>query len=328
LIFKEERVLLMKRLFIGKFKRGFLAPKESVEEDREVETVTTSARKYFGEDFPNSTRVDCPSTDSIRNLISEKKLPSEDLRTHLFSCSECFNDYRVLLEQSKSIQVPNKGFLKFDLAPLFVGAIAIILLCLGIGFWVLTTRFNSTDLARMSDPQLEKDVTPIVPVIENTNLSSKVAIENSKKTNTESVVNRTKTSDNVTSGSKNNAVTSIKDDTSVPLSEKNKSEIDLTKQGILRSTANEDVQKPIHLQSEEIQLRVKLPENSPRGKYEIYVVDEFGNALTAKKSIQVSKPIISVQLDLRKIVGDKKRLCIGLTGEVPDCVLINIDVKK
>ena len=51
------------------------------------------AREYYSSDFPNPERAGCPDTGVISELAESGTLPGEDIRSHLFRCSECFNYY-------------------------------------------------------------------------------------------------------------------------------------------------------------------------------------------------------------------------------------------
>jgi hypothetical protein len=56
------------------------------------EKLILIARKHFATSFPNESRAGCPAPDMIRGEPADRP-PRDDLRTHLFRCSECFNEY-------------------------------------------------------------------------------------------------------------------------------------------------------------------------------------------------------------------------------------------
>ncbi len=60
----------------------------------------------------------------------------------------------------------------------------------------------------------------------------------------------------------------------------------------------------------------------------MFIVDEFGKLLTEKKTIRARNQNLLVPMNLRKIAGNQKRLCFAPVGEIPDCVLVNITLKK
>lgn len=56
------------------------------------EKLILIARKHFATSFPNESRAGCPEPGMIRGAPADRP-PSDELRSHLFRCSECFNEY-------------------------------------------------------------------------------------------------------------------------------------------------------------------------------------------------------------------------------------------
>src|SRR5215208_5277246 len=52
------------------------------------------ARRYYSSDFPNSERAGCLDPAVIIESSESNALPDENLRSHLFSCSECFLSFK------------------------------------------------------------------------------------------------------------------------------------------------------------------------------------------------------------------------------------------
>jgi hypothetical protein len=56
------------------------------------EKLILTVRKHFATSYPNEMRVGCPAPGVIR-AARAKEPPNDELRAHLFRCSECFNEY-------------------------------------------------------------------------------------------------------------------------------------------------------------------------------------------------------------------------------------------
>jgi hypothetical protein len=56
------------------------------------EKLILIARKHFATSFPNKSRAGCPAPSMIWGEPVDRP-PNDELRSHLFRCSECFNEY-------------------------------------------------------------------------------------------------------------------------------------------------------------------------------------------------------------------------------------------
>lgn len=56
--------------------------------------IEAFARDYFASEFPNSAHTGCPPLPVLRQRARTGAAPDDDLRAHLFSCSECFREFR------------------------------------------------------------------------------------------------------------------------------------------------------------------------------------------------------------------------------------------
>jgi hypothetical protein len=98
----------------------------------EILVIHQIARNRFSNDFPNPKREGCPGKESFEKMIGEKKLPGEDLRNHLFGCSECFSEYRELIERSKPIETANQPAAFFSpLKIVLAGSLSLCLIAFG-----------------------------------------------------------------------------------------------------------------------------------------------------------------------------------------------------
>jgi hypothetical protein len=60
-----------------------------------ADETTQAARSYFASDFENPERIGCPPRETLESLALSSMLPNNDLRAHLLTCSECFEEFRL-----------------------------------------------------------------------------------------------------------------------------------------------------------------------------------------------------------------------------------------
>src|SRR5215475_7550107 len=61
------------------------------------ERLILAAQKHFAMAYPNEQRVGCPAPGVIMAARADLP-PGDELRAHLFRCSECFNGYSEALQ--------------------------------------------------------------------------------------------------------------------------------------------------------------------------------------------------------------------------------------
>ena len=121
------------------------------DEDRiaaENEELIHFARQYFATDFPNPDSIGCPPSETLVATVRAGVLPDEELTRHLFTCSVCFNTYRVALAQRRSEELvvaphwwkhlPER--LTAALSRKLVWACASFVVLTAIGFWSRPSR--------------------------------------------------------------------------------------------------------------------------------------------------------------------------------------------
>lgn len=59
-----------------------------------LDEIEAFGREYFATEFPNSPRTGCPPRDVLREYARVSRLPDDELHGHLFSCSDCFLEFR------------------------------------------------------------------------------------------------------------------------------------------------------------------------------------------------------------------------------------------
>lgn len=108
------------------------------------EKLILVAQKHFATGFPNERRVGCPAPAVIQ-AARDGQMPADEIRAHLFLCSECFNEFsaamRAHYQQTASSMADADWRTKLmDLLsrwrmPLLAGATALLLLSAGLSIW-------------------------------------------------------------------------------------------------------------------------------------------------------------------------------------------------
>ena len=130
------------------------------------------SQKYHSTNFPNPERLHCPPQKTLLSLIKSGKLPDNQLRSHLYSCSECFRDYRGALAAYRNqadVQAMPRWRVVIDaLLPkqrwACAGAISVLLILLaGVQLWqryqqeAAEQRHAYSDLARVEEAIISAD---------------------------------------------------------------------------------------------------------------------------------------------------------------------------
>jgi hypothetical protein len=67
-----------------------------LDDDPEVQALLAEARRTSATAFPNLDRTGCPAEEILEACVRSGRLPSPELRTHLLTCSSCFQHFRTL----------------------------------------------------------------------------------------------------------------------------------------------------------------------------------------------------------------------------------------
>jgi hypothetical protein len=113
----------------------------TLDELDDPEKLILVAQKHFATRFPNERRAGCPAPEVFRAARVDQP-PGDDLRAHLFRCSECFNEYGEAMRDHYQRANPNTSaadqrtklmdaLSKWRL-PLFASAAASLLLAAGL----------------------------------------------------------------------------------------------------------------------------------------------------------------------------------------------------
>ena len=256
------------------------------------EKLILVAQKHFATRFPNERRVSCPAPEVIRSARADHP-PGDELRVHLFSCSECFNEYNAAMRdhygrtasdeaaadrRTKWIDAPSKWRL-----PLFAAAAASLLLAAGLFIQRRPQTASPQSSQNRSQPALEASagnpLTPMprAPTTEQTpgSIQEEPRPAGSLATNLD--LNRYKAlGDSIRGGS-------------------------------LRERIEE---KKIKLPPLRAILKLRLRKGSQAGLYRISVVDPDSNRLTETTARSRDGKSLDAVLDLRRAAGMAHRLRI------------------
>src|SRR5262245_18197378 len=139
------------------------------------EKLILVAQKHFGIAYPNERRAGCPEPGVIMAARADLP-PGDELREHLFRCSECFNGYSAALQehyrQTASDSAPDwrtkllRALSRWRL-PIFAGVAASVLL--GVSLLIQRREPSETpqSIQRRSQPTLvasaDLPLTPVPP---------------------------------------------------------------------------------------------------------------------------------------------------------------------
>lgn len=294
------------------------------------EEILEFAREYQAKDFSNPTRKNCFSDEELSNAAHGGKLPEDDLREHLLSCSPCFNAFQTARQSAVAAQgtktnqavTRRSPWFSFFLRPVAAGALLLLFLCVTV-VYVYFLPLN-TEVARQNSENFSNGTNKQITVNQNTSSISS-AVENSDSTY---VSNQTATIKTESSTKRNNQITT-KENKNVKSDSENESKLlarntvnlDQARAAILRNeTSSETIYK---LPSERVTLNVKLLAGSPAGNYQVSLLDESGEPLIKSLTKKSSGKNLNINLNLRNKNG-RARLCIAPTGEVPDCFVVSI----
>jgi len=137
------------------------------------EKLILAAQNHFATAYPNGRRVGCPAPGVI--MAARPDLPpSDELRAHLFICSECFIGYSAALQdhyqQTASDSAADWRTQLFRslsrwLLPIFAGVAAAVLLVVGLLIQRREPAETSQSIQSRSQPtRMASAVNPLTPV--------------------------------------------------------------------------------------------------------------------------------------------------------------------
>jgi hypothetical protein len=258
------------------------------------EELIEAARQYFATDFPNPERKGCPIPGEYQSLISAGRPLNAELRSHLFGCSECFNEYRAAALEHRH-QTAFKRFswagawltqiniaLRASRVPLAITGIALLLLATGLFVW----RHRQTESPQLVQIRPQPVSAPVgnargvKPEVADT-----VPAEDSKPAAAKSM------SKPKTSKEADNELLAIN--------------IDLNDYHSLgeqrRAGSQNEEERPITLSSARLWLTLQLREKSKAGNFRISIIDSSGHRAAATKARSRDGRTAQAMIDLRRV---------------------------
>jgi hypothetical protein len=281
---------------------GRTRPPDETESDT-LEALICFAQTHFSQDFTNSQREDCPEPEVLTDLLQKGRLPDDDLRAHLFSCSKCYQDFRIAVEAQKTRQarelIPfrKRTASGFRLRPAWAVLVLILIVFPGLlAIYVIKHR-----QATQVDSAMQK-------AGPNTLAASPQATPESE------------------SKQLNPAPTSAearKAPAPRDLIATNSIHIDL--EAINRSRDGAETPVPLSvLRPAYAQLTIKLPSGSPVGLYDVSFADAFGKPIRVVSSRSTNSLMLHLSFNLESVKEGNYLICITLREEVPDCVPVMV----
>lgn len=294
----------------------------------DAEDLVTFAQAYYATEFPRADKTGCPTLENLREAARSGLLPEDELREHLFVCSDCFRHFRSARREARQPVAPILWWRRFS-PPAFgsithqvviAASVAGLVLCsyLALVFW--RGEQESREVAMQYSAAI-----PALPP----QAARPPAAESVREANplTSGEIIQPPARGKATADSRRGEVVKRK---GVPSSTSRVRlptvAIDLEEYAVLRDVNEGEGNKMgqvIRLLPERRHLRLRLPEESRAGRYEINVVDAFGKTLVAAIGNSNNRTLIAI-LDLRGLAIGDYRLSIARTGEAPDYYLLRI----
>jgi hypothetical protein len=277
------------------------------------------ARQYYSSDFPNAERAGCPDPAVIIELTESNALPGEGLRSHLFSCSECFLSYkdaRVKHRKLSNEQLASwwdRLFLSLGQKPALIGASVFIAAFACAGVFIIKEQMTpqvssfAENLSNQGDSQPDASSASILGLNPGPDsVSPKGLFRHSSKN-----IRRTT---GWSSGVQHKGVYV---------------RINL-RASVLRG-ANQLAPiegKPIKLSPSRTSFLITLPVSSLKGAYQVSIVNAFGKQIVSGRAISLTGKSLKISLDLRSLMEERYRLCVSRAREIPDCYQVTIINKR
>jgi hypothetical protein len=305
-----------------------------------ADELNSFAQTYFASDFSNSERKDCPATETLDSLIRTGKLPGDELRAHLFGCSECFSAYQSALAAHRAEMRASStasstarreswfdrlaASLKRHPLPAFASAFVLLLISLaGIYLWQAYKSAPAQEyVARKSDPHPTIDSTPDSPNQRAVEPPSQIASSPSPALEQPSPFPTPKSASQQKPSLKTPRPREQKHDEMLAMAAVSPYKLDLNDYAVTRDV---DGQRPIRLLRSRRAIFLTLPEGSLAGSYTVSILDTNGAPLASTKARSSDGKSLRVILDMQHLASPNYRLRIARGGEPPDDYPVSID---
>jgi len=251
------------------------------------ENLILAAQNHFAIAYPNGRRVGCPAPDVI--MAARPDLPpGDELRAHLFSCSECFNGYSAALrnhyQRTTSDSAADwrtqlfRALSRWRL-PIFAGVAAAVLLVVSLRIQRREPSETSQSIQSRSQPtRVASADLPLTPVPPAPTVGRPPAPPHEEPRPAERLAIN----------------------------------LDLNRYRALgdsiRGDSRREEEKKIKLLPLRALLQLRLRDGSEAGLYRISVVDPYGKRLTGASARSRSGKSLDAVLDLRRAARMAHRL--------------------
>jgi len=302
--------------------------------DLDAEDLASLARRYYAARFPNPQRLGCPPPGEIIKIVRSRHAPDETLLEHLFECSECFGEYRQALVECRPAPdevawtVRLLSFLTSKRSAATMAPVILILLSLVI-------------IPRLGWPRLgwRKPLSEALQIAHSTSPEARAggAVESASPAAAAvaiaTIPKLTGNSRAVTWGWKSLGISSPRAEII---------DVDLDNYQVFRRSQRERLasasqepserggakssgepdeappgEKVISLPSTRASLVLQLPETGAPGKYNVSLIDAFGQPILSSAAFSRDGVKLQVTLDLRRVHLKKYRLRLWRNGEAP-----------
>jgi hypothetical protein len=274
-------------------------------------TLISAARKYFAGEFRAARRSTCLNRARLDELIETRSLPPDDVREHLFGCSECFEYFRTRLAASRSAVAPATAgeTLLGTLIGKWLPWATAALVAAGLAGFVLWRYLPPSHQRNASEDLTIVKATPS-PLPETPSESPTPAPDEPPTPRPSPEVKPPPP------GQKGAALAT------------QLLSIDLRGRQLLRGRNEPAGAAPILASAARNRLLIRLPEGSPRGAYEVSLVDAFGEAVVSGRARSPDGRSLSVVLDMRALPSRGYRLCLSQAGGGPSCFPFTLEGKR
>jgi len=255
------------------------------------------AQKHFASAFPNERREGCPSPGVILAARPDQP-PGDELRAHLFRCSECFNDYSSAMrdhyrQTAAAAETDRRtklmrALLKWRL-PLLAGASASLLLAASMYIQRRRQTESPQSNSSRSQPALVASAeNPLTPVPPASNAGQLPDPTKTDPTQTDPTQDKPRPAELLAINLNLNRYRALGDTT--------------------RGGSRREEEKKIKLPPLRALLKLRLRRGSEAGRYRISVVDPDGNRLTGASAHSRNGKSLDAVLDLRRAARTAHRL--------------------
>jgi hypothetical protein len=259
-----------------------------------VEAIEAFAQAYFAADFPNPERRGCPPRPELIEAARVARWPSDDLRAHLMSCSDCFNEFRA---DRQTAAAARGATLLERMTAVFTGwrtALA------GAALLALLAVITVIALRHHSRTPADDTAESVTSVADDSSRTAANRAPDWPATNNMASAPNTNANPPPSQGRRSPAVVYM-------------AKVALDDYPVLRGAAGQNSQnhKVLTLAPRRYELVLFLPEGSEAGRYRVSVADEFGKTKTAASSASADGRGLRVPLDLSRLAQKPYFLCIA-----------------